>query len=73
MRTVELHCASADLAEAMAEMRRWVARERCELREFEVAFLPGREVRFRLCFNKAVDAQAFSEAFAASIPEAVAA
>jgi hypothetical protein len=44
-------------------MRIWLDRNRKEPSLFEVTFLPGREVRFRLLFGDAGDASAVAHAF----------
>lgn len=73
MKTAELRRASAEMAEAMAEMRLWLEREAPARCKFEVGFLPGREVRFRLQFYEAADARAFVRAFGGTISEPMAA
>jgi len=48
MHIVEVRRDGADLGGVMAQMRTWVDHHRVQTTTFEVAFIPGREVRFRL-------------------------
>lgn len=63
MHVVEVRRAAADLGSAMAQMRTWVDHHRVEPNAFEVAFVSGGEVRFRLHFQNVGDAQAFARVF----------
>lgn len=44
-------------------MRTWLDHNRAEASVFELAFLPGREIRLRLQFKEARDALAFASVF----------
>ena len=63
MHVVEVRRKGADLGSAMAQMRTWVDHHRMEPQAFEVGFIPGGEVRFRLSFAALNDASAFARAF----------
>jgi hypothetical protein len=63
MYIVEVRRLGADLGSAMAQMRTWVDHYRVEPNTFEVAFVSGGEVRFRLQFQSMSDASAFARAF----------
>ena len=63
MHIVEVCRPRADLGAVMAQMRTWADHHKIEPSLFEVSFLPGREVRFRLQFQSASDAFAFAAVF----------
>jgi hypothetical protein len=63
MHVVEIRCPGRELGPLMAKMRTWLDRHQAEPGLFEVAFLPAREIRFRLQFNDADAASAFARAF----------
>ena len=63
MRIVEVRRHNAELADAMAHMRTWLDNQRIEPVLFEIAFLPGRETRFRLQFKNQRDAATFASNF----------
>lgn len=63
MHIVEVRYCSVDLGAVMAQMRTWVDHQKVEPSLFEMAFLPGRVIRFRLMFQNASDASAFARAF----------
>jgi hypothetical protein len=51
MHIVKVRRRNADLAAAMGQMRTWLDNQAIEPVLFEIAFLPGRENRFRLEFG----------------------
>jgi hypothetical protein len=63
MHIVEIRRNGADLGSVMAQMRTWADHYRVETTAFEVAFIAGGEVRFRLSFGALTDASAFARAF----------
>ena len=63
MHIVEIRHRGADLVATMARMRTWLDHQRIEPSLFEIAFLPGREIRLRLQFKKAADGSAFASVF----------
>jgi hypothetical protein len=63
MHIVEVRRRNADLAAAMAQMRTWLDNQAIEPSLFEIAFLPGRESRFRLQFKELSDAVTFASSF----------
>ncbi len=63
MHIVEVWRRGADLANIMAQMRTWADHHRAQPRTFEVGFVGGGEVRFRLGFGKLNEAAAFARAF----------
>ena len=63
MHVIEICRCGADLGAVMAQMRTWVDHHKAELNLFEVAFLPHREIRFRLVFRNVSHASACSRAF----------
>ena len=63
MHTVEVRRRGADLGGVMAQMRTWVDHHRLEPQTFEVGFILGSEVRFRLSFAALRDASGFARAF----------
>ncbi len=63
MYIVEVCRSGAELGAVMAKMRTWSDHHKIEPSLFEVAFLPGREFRFRLQFGNASDAFAFTSVF----------
>jgi len=63
MHIVEVRRAGAELGQVMAQMRTWADHSRAEPQSFEVGFIPGGEVRFRLSFETVGDASAFAGAF----------
>ena len=63
MHIVEVRRSSADLGAVMGQMRSWVDHHKAEPSQFEEAFLPRREVRFRLEFRNARHASAFARIF----------
>jgi len=63
MHIVEVRRKGADLGSAMALMRTWADHHRVQTTSFEVAFIAGGEVRFRLSFETLRDASAFAGAF----------
>ena len=63
MHIVEIRRRGAELVAARAQMRTWFDYQRIEPSLFEIAFLPGREVRFCLQFKKAADAVMFADDF----------
>ena len=63
MHIVEVRRRNADLAAAMAQMRTWLDNHQMQPSLYEIAFLPGRETRFRLQFKKQRDAVTFARNF----------
>lgn len=63
MHNVEVRRRTADLAAAMAQMRTWLDDQQMQPALFEITFLPGREIRFRLHFKKLGDAVTFASSF----------
>jgi hypothetical protein len=63
MHLVEILRHGVDLGPAMAQMRAWLDHRHAEPSLFELAFLPDREIRFRLQFQDARDALAFAGVF----------
>ena len=63
MHVVEVRRRNADLATVMAQLRTWLDNQGIEPALFEIAFLPGRETRFRLQFKKQGDAATFANSF----------
>ena len=63
MHVVEVRRRGAALGNVMAQMRTWADHHGVETTAFEVAFIPGGEVRFRLSFAGVGDASAFARAF----------
>ena len=63
MHIVEVCRPSAALTAAMAQMRTWLDHHRVEPAVFEVAFLPGAQIRFRVQFKEARDALVFARVF----------
>ena len=63
MHIVEVRRRNADLAAAMPQMRTWLDAQAIEPVLFEIAFLPGRESRFRLQFKQLRDAVTFASSF----------
>jgi hypothetical protein len=63
MHIVEVRRPNADLAAVMAQLRTWLDNQGIEPALFEIAFLPGRETRFRLQFKKQRDAVTFARNF----------
>ena len=63
MHLVEMCRPAAELGAAMAQMRTWLDHRQTEPSLFELAFLAGRVVRFRLRFREASDAFAFASVF----------
>ena len=63
MHIVEVRRRNADLAAAMAQMRTWLDNQKIQPLLFEIAFLPGRECRFRVQFRKQSDAVMFATSF----------
>jgi hypothetical protein len=59
MHTVEISRPSADLRDLMA----WLRQHRTATGLFELAFLPGRRVRFRVEFKNPSEASAFTGFF----------
>ena len=51
----------------MAQMRTWADHNRVAPQSFEVGFIPGGEVRFRLSFETLSDASAFAGAFGGEV------
>lgn len=67
MHVVEISRRGVDLTAAMAQMRTWLDHNRAEPSLFELAFLPEREIRFRLQFENACDASAFARVFGGDV------
>jgi hypothetical protein len=63
MHLVEIRRPGTDLSAAIAQMRTWLDHHRAETSLFELAFLPEREVRFRLQFQNLMDASGFAGVF----------
>ena len=63
MYLVEIRRHGAELGVAMAQMRAWLDHRHLEPSLFELAFLPEREMRFRVQFQDAGDASAFAGVF----------
>ena len=63
MHIVEIRRTRANLGNIMAQMRTWIDHRRIELSTFEVAFISGGEVRFRVEFQNMRDASAFARVF----------
>jgi hypothetical protein len=63
MHIVEVSRRGADLGGVMAQMRTWVDQQRVEPSRFEVGFISGGEVRFRVLFRDLGEAAAFARAF----------
>jgi len=63
MHVVEVRRHNAELADAMAQMRTWLDNQAIEPVLFEIGFLPGREMRFRVQFRKERDASIFATTF----------
>jgi hypothetical protein len=63
MHIVEVRRQGADLGSVMAQMRTWIDHHRVEPSTFEVAFVSGCEVHFRLQFQSISDASAFARVF----------
>lgn len=70
MHIVEIRRPGAELGAVMAQMRTWLDHHRAESGLFDLAFLPDREIRFRLQFRDPSDASAFARVFEGEvIPE----
>jgi len=63
MHIVEVRRRNAELADAMAQMRTWLDNHAIEPVLFEIGFLPGREMRFRVQFRKERDSAMFATSF----------
>lgn len=63
MHIVEVRRRGADLGGVMAQMRTWVDHQRVEPSTFEVGFIPGGEIRFRVLFRDLGEATAFARTF----------
>jgi hypothetical protein len=63
MHIVKIRRIGAGLGPVMGQMRTWLDHNRTEPSLFELAFLPGRDIRFRVKFQNAVDASAFARVF----------
>jgi hypothetical protein len=63
MHLVEIRRPAADLGAVMAQMRTWLDHRQTGPSLFELAFLPGPEIRFRLRFGEVGDAFAFASVF----------
>jgi len=63
MHIVEIRCHAADLGVVMEQMRTWLDHHRVEPRLFDVAFLPGGELRFRIQFKNASEVSGFAGVF----------
>jgi len=63
MHVVEVLRRNTDLAANMAQLRTWLDNQGMEPALFEIAFLPGRETRFRLQFKNQRDAATFASNF----------
>ena len=63
MHIVEIRCRAADLGVVMEQMRTWLDHHRVEPRLFDVAFLPGGELRFRIQFKNASEVSGFAGVF----------
>ena len=59
----EIRRHGADLGVVMEQMRTWLDHHRVEPRLFDVAFLPGGEIRFRFQFKNASDVSGFASVF----------
>ena len=70
MHIVEVRHRNADLAAAMAQMRTWLDDQQMQPALFEIDFLPGRELRFRLQFKKLSDAVTFANSFHGEVLDA---
>ena len=60
---VEVRRGGVDFVAAMAQMRTWFDNQGIQPSLFEIAFLPGRESRFRLQFKEVRDAVTFASSF----------
>jgi hypothetical protein len=63
MHVVEVRRGGVDFVAAMAQMRTWFDNQGIQPSLFEIAFLPGRENRFRLQFKEVRDAVTFASSF----------
>lgn len=63
MHIVEIRRRGAELSAAMSQMRTWLDHHGIETSLFELALLPGREIRFRLQFRNGRDAATFASVF----------
>ena len=63
MHIVEIWRRGPELSARMAQMRAWLDHHRIEISLFELALLPGREIRFRLQFRSRRDAASFASVF----------
>ena len=63
MHIVEVRRRNPDLAAAMAQMRTWLDNHQIQPSLFEIAFLSGRETRFRVQFREIRDAVTFADNF----------
>jgi hypothetical protein len=70
MHIVEVRRRNTDLSAAMAQMRTWLDNQGIEPSLFEIAFLPGRECRFRLQFRRQGDAVMVSDSFDGDVLDA---
>ena len=63
MDVVEVTRSGADLGGTMTQMRTWLDHHQVEPALFELAFLAGRQIRFRFQFQSTSDALAFAGVF----------
>ena len=63
MHIVEIRRHGAELGVVMEQMRTWLVHHCVEPRLFDVAFLPGGELCFRLQFKHANDVSGFASVF----------
>ena len=63
MHVVEVRRGGVDFVAAMAQMRTWFDNQGIQPSLFEIAFLPGRESRFRLQFKEVRNAVTFASSF----------
>jgi hypothetical protein len=63
MHIVETRRHDADLGAVMEQMRTWLDHHRVEPSLFNVVFIAGDEIRFRLEFRNSSDASGFASVF----------
>jgi hypothetical protein len=63
MHIIDVRRRGAELSATMAQMRTWLDHHGIEPKLFELAFLPGRAIRFRVAFRCADEAASFGTVF----------
>ena len=63
MQTVEIRYQDRGLAQPMAQMRTWLDDHRAKPTLVEIAFLPSKQLCFRLTFHDGDEAVAFAQEF----------